>query len=62
MSSMTLQTTLCAGDGTGDNDACDGDSGEPLVCKRNKDTEIFSNSYVMVGIVICGGGGRMWTA
>ncbi len=43
--------TVCAGDGTCDNEACDGDSEGSLFCKRNKDTEISPNSYVMVRIV-----------
>ena len=43
--------TVCAGDDTCDNEACDGYSEGPLFYKRNKHTEISPNSYVMVGIV-----------
>ena len=43
--------TVCAGDGTGNNDAYDGDSGGPLFCKRNKKKEIDDDSYVVAGIV-----------
>ncbi|XP_062499174.1 coagulation factor X-like, partial [Corticium candelabrum] len=48
--------TVCAGDGTGNNDACDGDSGGPLFCKRENDKEIGPDSYVIVGIVSWGEG------
>ncbi|XP_062499172.1 complement factor B-like [Corticium candelabrum] len=48
--------TVCAGDGTGNNDACDGDSGGPLFCKRKNDKEIGPDSYVIVGIVSWGEG------
>ncbi|XP_062523887.1 complement C2-like isoform X2 [Corticium candelabrum] len=48
--------TVCAGDGTGNNDACDGDSGGPLFTKRNKEKEIDDDSYVVVGIVSWGEG------
>jgi hypothetical protein len=43
--------TVCAGDGTGQNDACDGDSGGPLFCKRPNEEK-----YVVVGIVSWGEG------
>ena len=39
-------TTFCAGDGTGNENTCAGDSGAPLVCKRNS-----KDSYVVTGIV-----------
>ena len=45
--------TICVGDGTGNNDACNGDSGGPLFCKRNKEDY---DSYVVVGIVSWGVG------
>ena len=48
--------TVCAGDGTGNNDACDGDSGGPLFCKREKHTKIEEDSYVVAGIVSWGEG------
>ena len=43
--------TVCAGDGTGRNDTCQGDSGGALFCKRND-----QDSYVIVGIVSWGEG------
>ena len=48
--------TVCAGDGTGHNDACDGDSGGPLFCKCYNEKEIDDNCYVLVGIVSWGEG------
>ena len=43
--------TVCAGDGTGTNDPCNGDSGGPLFCRRHSD-----DRYVVVGIVSWGEG------
>ena len=43
--------TVCAGDGTGQNDACDGDSGGPLFCRHHSD-----DRYIIVGIVSWGEG------
>ncbi len=48
--------TVCAGDGTGNNDACDGDSGGPLFCTRETQNEIELDAYVVVGIVSWGEG------
>ena len=48
--------TVCAGDGTGNNDVCDGDSGSSLFCKLNKEKEIDDDSYVVVGIASWGEG------
>jgi hypothetical protein len=46
---VVADTTFCAGDGTGTNGACKGDSGGPLFCKRED-----SDSYVVTGIVSWG--------
>ncbi|XP_062498780.1 serine protease 30-like [Corticium candelabrum] len=48
--------TVCARDGTGNNDAWDSDSGGPLFCKCENDEEIGPDSYVIVGIVSWGEG------
>ena len=48
--------TVCAGDGNGNNNVCDGDSGGPLFCKRKQGKKVDPDSYVMVGIVSWGEG------
>lgn len=46
--------TICAGDGSGNDDPCDGDSGGPLFCKR-----LHSEEYVVIGVVSWGDGCKL---